>query len=585
LGWIWAGRDRASFTNTLFFTAQTSGVRTGILAGFDVSKLYFTASFDSFSMKFFGFKRLTALSAAALLAMLAGCAGNTGPTISQPGETQPGKPPAVVSSTAASTPAVPAATGGSLHEPPPAPREVRAVWVASVGNIDWPSRKNLSSAQQQTEMLAILNTAAAMHLNAIVLQVRPSADALYASPLEPWSEYLTGEQGRPPKPYYDPLQMWVEEAHKRGLELHAWFNPYRARSQLSSKAPLASNHISRTHPEVVKQYGDMLWMDPGEPVSEQQTLAVICDVVKRYDIDGVQIDDYFYPYPAGEKGAEQEFPDDESWQRYQKEGGTLTRADWRRQNVNRLIEQINSGVHKEKSWIKFGISPFGIGRPDRQPPGIVGFSQYDKLHADVELWLQNGWLDYLAPQLYWPLDQAPQAYKVLLDYWIKQNSKGRQIWPGLFTSKLNNGDAAWTAQEILNQIDATRERPEAGGHIHFSMATLMRNRQQIRSLLQEGPYASPALVPAMPWLGSQAPAAPTLDKAMGGINANTGADARLLAIWKRYDLLWRFSVQPASQSFISLADDPAYGVVQEVQVSAIGRTGTESARSVWSVAQ
>ena len=518
-----------------------------------------------------------------LLALFSGCAGDKPPRAAAPAPVT-SKQPAIPATLA--TPAIPATS--DLHTPPPAPREFRAAWVASVGNIDWPSRKGLGSAQQKAEIIAILDTAKSMHLNAIVLQVRPAADALYPSELEPWSEYLSGEQGKPPRPYYDPLKMWIDEAHLRGLELHAWFNPYRARTTV--KSPAAANHVSRQHPSVVRQYGDMLWMDPGEAIAAKQTLAVITDVVRRYDVDGVHIDDYFYPYPVNDaKGNLLDFPDDASWRRYQKEGGKLGRADWRRQNVDKLVEQINTAVHREKSWVKFGVSPFGIGRPDRLPAGIAGFSQYDKLYADVELWLQNGWLDYLAPQLYWPIDQTAQAYKTLLDYWIAQNTQGRHVWAGLYTGRINDTGQSWDPQEILNQVSATRERPGAGGNLHFSTATLMQDRKNIRQMLLQGPYQGIALVPATPWLGKAQPAAPVLvlDKdaaAPGGnvnikLSATTAAGTMSLAIWKRYGKQWQFSVQPAANPLISVADDPAYGALQEIQVSAVDRLGNESPRA------
>ncbi|HEU4374542.1 MAG TPA: family 10 glycosylhydrolase, partial [Telluria sp.] len=312
-----------------------------------------------------------------------------------------------------------AVPGGSAFAPPPSPHEFRAAWVSTVANIDWPSKPTLNAAQQKAEAIAILDRAKSLNLNAVVLQVRPSADAIYPSKLEPWSEYLTGAQGMAPSPLYDPLKFWVAEAHARGLQLHAWFNPYRAR-QAGARSPLASSHIARTNPAAVKSYGKYLWMDPGEEAAAKQTLDVVLDVVRRYDIDGVHIDDYFYPYPTealdgnGAAKGEQDFPDQPSWQRYLLSGGRLERAAWRRQNVNRLIEALYTGIHREKSWVLFGISPFGLGKPDRRPAGIVGFSQYDKLYADAETWLENGWLDYLSPQLYWPIAPAQQAYPVLL---------------------------------------------------------------------------------------------------------------------------------------------------------------------------
>jgi uncharacterized lipoprotein YddW (UPF0748 family) len=418
------------------------------------------------------------------------------------------------------------AGAGGGDTPPPAPREFRAVWVSTVANIDWPSKQNLNAAQQQAEAIAILDRAKAMNLNAIVLQVRPSADAIYASQIEPWSEYLTGAQGKPPQPWYDPLKFWVTQAHARGLELHAWFNPYRARHNIA-KSPAAPNHITRTNPAAVKTYGKFEWMDPGEESAVKQTLDVVMDVVRRYDIDGVHIDDYFYPYPieapnatAGNETAltgkaakaELDFPDEPSWQRYLATGGKLDRASWRRQNVNHLIQAMYEGIHKEKSWVRFGISPFGLGRPDRRPPGITGFSQYDKLYADAETWLQNGWLDYFTPQLYWSLKQPGQAYDQLLDYWIGQNTMSRHIWPGLYTSRIGIAPPAkdYPPQEIIDQIAVTRSRPTAGGHVHFSMVALMENRKGIADQLRTISYATPALVPSTPWLGKAVPEAPSV---------------------------------------------------------------------------
>jgi uncharacterized lipoprotein YddW (UPF0748 family) len=487
--------------------------------------------------------------------------------------------------------------------PPAAPREFRAAWVSTVANIDWPSRSNLSSAQQQNEALAILDRAKMLNLNAIVLQVRPSADAIYPSELEPWSEFLTGQQGRAPQPAYDPLQFWITQAHARGLELHAWFNPYRAR-HATAKTPLARDHIANTVPGAVKQYGKYLWMDPGEPAASKHTLAVVLDVVRRYDIDGVHIDDYFYPYPidtpgpgavAGAENAvleagaaprtELPFPDQPSWQAYLLSGGHLERADWRRQNVNQLIESLYVNIHREKSWVRFGISPFGIGRPDRRPRGIVGFSQYDKLYADAELWMEKGWLDYLAPQLYWPVAQAPQAFDVLLDYWMSQNPRQRHIWPGLYTSRIDNSAKSFTPEEIVKQIDVTRSRPGINGQVHFSMAPLLQNRKGISDQLKATAYQSAALAPATPWLGTDAPAMPKVAGTRAGsamklaLGAGDGKAVARYAVWSRHGGLWRFEVAPGVGADWLVRDDPALGPASAVVVSAVDRLGNESARN------
>ncbi|MDP1900201.1 MAG: family 10 glycosylhydrolase [Rubrivivax sp.] len=480
--------------------------------------------------------------------------------------------------------------------PPPAPREFRAAWVASVANIDWPSQPGLSGQAQRAEALALLDRARTLGLNALILQVRPAGDALYPSALEPWSEVLSGEQGRPPwlpgEPAWDPLAFWVREAHRRGLELHAWFNPYRARAS-SAKTPLVAPHIGVRQPALVKRYGDQLWMDPGEAAAAAHTLAVVADVVRRYDIDGVHIDDYFYPYPfsvPAVDGVEQPFPDDEAYARYRLGGGLLVREDWRRANVDTLVEALYRSVHAIKPWVRVGISPFGLGRPDRRPAGVTGFSQFDKLYADVERWLDRGWLDYLAPQLYWPIGSAGQPFAPLLDYWLAENRARRHIWPGLFTSQVTRGEPGvalgpkvWPARELLDQVALVRTRaapplPGGGlpatGHIHFSMVALMQDRDRVATLLQAGPYAQPALVPASPWLAGQALPAPRL--ALRGtqveITPGPGPAATRWAVWRRVGGQWRFAVLPAEQRSLALAGADLLTVTAVDRVGTLGAT-------------
>ncbi len=392
--------------------------------------------------------------------------------------------------------------------PPPLMREFRGVWVATVDNIDWPSKRTLSTAQQQAELLRIMDQAAAMNLNAIIFQVRPSTDSLYESKLEPWSEYLTGQQGRAPSPKWDPLAFAVAEAHKRGMELHCWFNPYRSLHP-AQKNPVSASHISKTHPNLVKQYGRYLWMDPGEPQVQKRSLDVMLDVVRRYDVDGVHIDDYFYPYKEkGTDGKLLDFPDTASWQRYRSGGGRLGRDDWRRKNVDDFIQRLYREIKEEKKWVKFGISPFGIFRPG-YPEGIkAGVDQYADLYADARKWFVEGWCDYYTPQLYWPISQTAQAYPALLDWWVSQNQKGRHLWPGNFTSRTNPADGNWRAQELVDQIDVTRDRRGSTGNIHFSMKAFTNNWNGITQALKQGPYAQPALIPASPWLDERAPNAP-----------------------------------------------------------------------------
>jgi uncharacterized lipoprotein YddW (UPF0748 family) len=491
--------------------------------------------------------------------------------------------------------------GDREKNPPPAPREFRAAWVATVANIDWPSKPGLPVAQQRAEALAILERAQALKLNALILQVRPAADALYASELEPWSEYLTGAQGRPPAPFYDPLEFWVTEAHRRGLELHAWFNPYRARHN-TAKSPLAATHIAQTNPEAVKAYGDVLWMDPAEPFAVRRTVEVISDVVRRYDIDGVHIDDYFYPYPiaappTAAAGApvvklatapELDFPDEPAWQRYRKAGGKAERADWRREQVNQLVEKIYRTIHTIKPRVRFGVSPFGLGRPQLRPRGIAGFSQYDKLYADVELWLEKGWLDYLAPQLYWPKEKKAQDFAVLLDYWAEHNPAQRHLWPGLFTSSINDTPKSWAPEEITRQIELTRAQRGATGHIHFSMIALLQGRRGIDARLSAGPYAQDALVPATPWLDATVPPAVTLNPGpatqTATITAGKGKTVVAYAVWRRYGEQWKFSVQRATDTRLSLAADAKLGPLKSVVVSAVDAVGNESPRVRWDLA-
>ncbi|CAN5875745.1 family 10 glycosylhydrolase [soil metagenome] len=467
-----------------------------------------------------------------------------------------------------------------IGEPPPLQREFRGVWVASVANIDWPSRRDLSSAQQQAELLAILDRAVALNLNAVIFQVRPGGDALYASPHEPWSEYLTGRMGRAPEPFYDPLEFAVREAHRRGLELHAWFNPYRARHP-SARSEVSANHLSRTRPELVRSYGKHLWMDPGEAAVREHTLRVILDVVQRYDIDGVHIDDYFYPYRERDAaGREIPFPDGPSWSRYVASGGRLSRNDWRRHNVDLLVEQLYEAIKREKPWVKFGISPLGIWRPG-YPAQIRGLDAYHEIYADARKWLVNGWLDYFTPQLYWPIAQTPQSYPVLLDWWVGQNQHGRHIWPGNFTSRV--GEGTWSAGEILGQIYVTRGQEGATGNVHFSMRALMQNRDSLFDRLSLEAYAEPALPPPTPWLGEGPPTAPAVtlqyDTSLGQDLLTLDPADQLPPAWwvvrTRYTEGWKTEILPGWHRTHRLTASVDSGAPLAVAVSGVDRNGNE----------
>ena len=477
-----------------------------------------------------------------------------------------------------------ASTTQNLTQPPPIRREFRGVWVASVENIDWPSQPGLSTQEQKDELLGILDRAVALRLNAVILQVRPAADALYASPYEPWSEYLTGRMGRAPNPWYDPLEFAVTEAHKRGLELHAWFNPYRARHPSARSAP-SPNHISVTHPELVKRYGSMLWMDPGEPAVRDQTVAVVLDVVQRYDIDGVHIDDYFYPYKEKDRrGRTIEFPDANSWRKYRRSGGGLSRDDWRRANVDSLIHQVYVRIKAAKPWVKFGISPFGVWRPGN-PPQIGGFDSYAELYGDSRKWLLNGWADYFTPQLYWPTFREDLSYPVLLQWWVEQNARGRHIWPGNYLDKVTGTPTGWPAQELLDQIALTRAQRGATGNVYFSMRSFMFGRDSLPEKLVAGPYATRTLVPASTWLDSVPPLQPIVragrDTVTGATNISLqpqGAEATWLwVVSSRTGNEWRTEIVPGLQRFYILPRPAGSVGADELAVSAVDRNGNESA--------
>jgi uncharacterized lipoprotein YddW (UPF0748 family) len=495
--------------------------------------------------------------------------------------------------------------------PPPAAREFRAAWVATVANIDWPSKPGLPAEQQRREAIAILDRCHTLNLNAVIFQVRTSCDALYASPYEPWSYYLTGQQGKAPDDGYDPLQFWVDEAHKRGLELHAWFNPYRAK-QVDAAYELAPSHVAKRSPNLVKKYGPtMLWLDPGEPAAADQTLQVMADVVRRYDVDGIHIDDYFYPYPINDKaGKPIDFPDDPSWKRYQQSGGKLARDDWRRDNINRLVQRMYSETKQLKPWVKVGISPFGIWRPGN-PPSVQGFDAYAKLYADSKVWLQQGWVDYWTPQIYWRLHDPPKPpYEDLLRWWVEQNTQKRNLWPGLYTSMVATpatqpstaptkpatrraatrpatttaARAPWAAQDLLDQLAVNRRTDGVTGEVHFSMKCLMEDRQHVDEALYRQYYAEPALVPASPWLagGAKAPASPrfAVGRAANGLQVEWKPDASapqwLWVVHVQYASGWRAQVFPAATRSAAFAADPRLGPPQRATVTAVDRFGIES---------
>lgn len=472
---------------------------------------------------------------------------------------------------------------------PPIPREFRGVWIATVANIDWPSQPGLPPDRQKADLRRLLDRVEALGMNAVIFQVRPMSDALYASPYEPWSFYLTGEQGRAPEPFWDPLAFAVDEAHRRGLELHAWFNPFRAWHATTGDT-LSALHVRERRPETVVEYGDQTWMDPGSREAVEHSLAVIMDVVDRYDIDGVHVDDYFYPYPVVDSGgAGIPFPDDESWiATGPVSGGALVdpespdsrraaRANWRRSNVDSFIHRMYTGVKARKPWVKVGISPFGIWRPGH-PEGVVGFDAWENLYADARRWLHEGWADYFSPQLYWSLDSEGQPYDRLLDWWIDQNEMDRHIWPGLFTSRvILEGGAHWDPTEIVRQILHTRTVEGADGNIHFSLRAMTPAAHGMGETVHREVYAEPAVIPVSTWIDMEPPDEPDawLVPDPEGIRLEVSPTSitpvRVYAVHTFTDDGWTLDLLPGAEAGMLI---PADGIA--VVVRAVGRTGRES---------
>jgi len=373
--------------------------------------------------------------------------------------------------------------------------EMRGVWIATVDNIDWPSSKGLDTGTQKKELTGLLDMARQYNLNTVILQIRPAADAFYSSTLEPWSQWLTGEQGKAPEPYYDPLEFAIAECHRRGLDIHVWMNPYRA--VFDTGMVTAPDHITRRHPEWFLRYGRTIYFDPGLPQTRDYVAGVVSDVVRRYDIDAVHMDDYFYPYRI----ANVPFPDDSSFVAFSNlpESG---RDDWRRNNVDLIIKQLHDSIKSIKPWLEFGISPFGVWRNrDRDPGGSAtraGQTNYDDLFADILKWQEEGWIDYVAPQLYWHIGMEAANYSVLADWW-NQNTLGKQMYIGLAPYRINRKAPvkSWrSSDEIIRQIELNRTYDHIGGNIFFSAKVLLRNPLRLKQKLMKDLYRFPALPPS-----------------------------------------------------------------------------------------
>jgi len=491
----------------------------------------------------------------------------------------------------------PAVTGDPYGRIPSAEREFRAAWVATVDNINWPSKPGLPVEEQKKEAIKLLDLLYENNFNAVVFQVRPQCDALYRSELEPWSYYLTGEQGKAPEPYYDPLEFWIEEAHKRGIELHAWLNPYRAHHPTGGEVTETS--IVRKRPDLVVKLGEegYWWMDPALKGTQDHSYNVVMDLVRRYDLDGIHFDDYFYPYP--DYNNFKDFPDDASWQAYQQGGGKLSRGDWRRDAVNTFIERLYNGIKAEKPHVKFGLSPFGLWQPYNPPAIGGGFNQYETLYADAKLWLNKGWIDYYSPQLYWPVNQLNLSYPVLLGWWKDQNLKGRHLWPGI---DLSDGAPGGTTDETVNKIMVTRGMlPESPGVVHWSIGQLVSSPDMLKAIA-EGPYKNKALIPASPWLDQKAPAPPKIilstekDSVKVSWSHMTPGDVSRWVAYFKYGPQWQHDIYGPGEAsdeipgfiinrpYLDRTDPQTIKKAEEVlikldtvAVSAVDRFGNESA--------
>lgn len=389
----------------------------------------------------------------------------------------------------------------------PPKREFRGAWIASIKNIDWPSNKDLSTEEQQTELRDLLDKCVEAGLNAVVFQIRPTGEVFYNSPFEPWSEYLTGKVGRAPSPYYDPLTFAIKEAHSRGLELHAWINPFRLHMDWKLGKDLPADHIAIKTPEWTIAYGKNLYLDPGLPQTRKYLTQVILDIVKRYQIDAIHFDDYFYPY----KIQGESFNDSLSFDRYNSRN--LSLDEWRRSNINTFIKTISDSIYEANSYVELGISPFGVWRNKSQDPmgssTRSGQTSYDDLYADILYWIREGWIDYVVPQLYWSQGYSPADFRHLVDWWA-EHSGGSKLYIGHALYKIdNNVDPNWeNPREIPEQIKLLRRYKSVSGSVFFSARWLKTNPLGVFDSLRNNHYYYPSLTPPMTRADYQLPLSP-----------------------------------------------------------------------------
>jgi len=369
--------------------------------------------------------------------------------------------------------------------------EFRGVWVATVDNIDWPKKGDYNTESQKAAFIKLLNMHKLNGMNAMIVQVRPAADAFYPSPFEPWSEWLTGKQGLPPSPYYDPLEFMITETHKRGMEFHAWMNPYRAIFNINSSS-IAEAHITKIHPDWFLTYGDKQYFDPGNREVQQYVCNVVKDVVSRYAVDAIHFDDYFYPYRIPGK----EFLDDAKYQQY---GRGMNKDDWRRSNTDSIIYKLSKVIKEANAKCQFGISPFGVWRNiDKDPVNgsntKAGQTNYDDLYADILLWLKKGWIDYVAPQLYWEFGHKAAPFEVLVDWW-GQHSYGKKCYIGLGIYRANSNTAWKDKAQLPQQITRIRNTPNLQGMIFFSSKSFDNNPNGWSDSLRLNYFSVPAKPP------------------------------------------------------------------------------------------
>ncbi len=424
-------------------------------------------------------------------------------------------------------------------------REFRAAWVATVWGINFPSSTSSVSAQQ-AELLDILDALARYGFNAVVFQVRPEGDAFYASTLEPWSRFLTGTMGQDPG--WDPLDFLITEAHARNIEVHAWLNPYRALVNRSIQPP--ANHVSRRFPQYAYPWGDsLLWMDPGAVPVRDHIIDVIMDIVSRYDVDGIHFDDYFYPWPA----TGYTFPDDPLYQDYLAAGGTMGKADWRRHNVDEMVRLVGEEIAALKPYVRFGVGPFGIWKSG-EPPGVTGTSQYDVLYSDPKKWIQEGYVDYIAPQLYWPTTSSGQPYEPLLTWWAGL-SPDRYIFAGNALYQLGSS-SSWTVNEFRQEVQIARDlRPRVMGNVFYHVNNIRTDASGVATMLHDEFYAVPALTPPVVAALGDVPAWPQVQVDGSRVRMSHAAPDTLRA-WVVYaddGGAWRLErIVPAAQTEFDL---------------------------------